>query len=100
MNTPFSFQAHSLFNSIAVRKPKEDEWKIKAFELQKLYWGDNSSIDYETQGNLTNHLKSELEHIRDKYRVEIKQVDELVSQFDNNYIHVGSEQHKMLNNAM
>ena len=82
LNTLFSFQAHSLFNSIAVRKPKEDEWKIKAFELQKLYWGDNSSIDYETQGTLTNHLKSELEHIRDKYRVDIKLADELVSQFD------------------
>ena len=100
INTLFSFQAHLLFNSIAARKSTgaADKWKRKAFELQKLYWGDNSSVDYETQGTLTNHLKSELEHIRDKYRVEIKHVDELVNQFDSNYI--GSEHHKTLNKAM
>ena len=96
VHTLFSFQAHSLFNSIAARKSKEDEWRKKAFGLQKLYWGDNSSIDYETQKTWTNKLKSELEHIRDKYRVEIKLIEELVSQFD----YLGSEQHKTLSNAM
>ena len=57
----------------------------KGFQLQKLYWGDNSSLDYETQKTLTSQLKSELETIRDKYREEIKLADELVGQFDINY---------------
>ena len=41
---------------------------------------------------MTNQLKSELESIRDKYRLEIKLADELVSQFDGNSIY--SELHE------
>ena len=77
-------QAHSLYNSLSAREPDNERWTREAFKLQKLYWGDNSSVDYETQKTLTNKLKSELEQIRDKYRVEIKFADELVSRVDGN----------------
>ena len=64
-------QAHALYNSNSARKPADEQWVEKAFELQKLYWGENSVVDLEAQKTLTKKLKITLGCIRDKYRKEI-----------------------------
>ena len=53
----------------------------KAFELQQLYCGDNSSVDYTAHCQLNDALKSELNSIRDQFRESIKTADSLVSEF-------------------
>ena len=63
------------------RCPDEEHWRTKAFELQKLYWGDKSSTTLETHKQLIDELKSELQRIRDTFRESIKDADDLVGKF-------------------
>ena len=79
-------QAHTLYNAVFVRKPNEENWSEKAFQLQQMYWSgeDNSAtstFSYGEQKQLTLELKTQLQSIRDRFRTETKQVDTLVCQF-------------------
>ena len=90
-------QAHALYNSDFARMPADEQWVEKAFELQKLYWGDNSATDLEAQKTLTNKLKIKLGSIRDKYRKEIQHAERLVAQFDGKHANstTQTEYHKL-----
>ena len=41
----FFYCRRTLYNSNSARKPADEQWVEKAFELQKLYWGENSVVD-------------------------------------------------------
>lgn len=58
-------QAHSLYNSCAVREPN-GKWREKAFDVQKLYWSDEVSLTYAKQKHITDELKAELQAIRQR----------------------------------
>ena len=63
------------------RCPDEEHWRTKAFELQKLHWGEKSSTTLEAHKLLIDELKSELHGIRDTFRESIKDADDLVGKF-------------------
>ena len=91
-------KGHALYNSNSARKPADEQWVEKAFELQKLYWGENSVVDLEAQKTLTKKLKITLGCIRDKYRKEIQHTERLVAQFDGNHTNSATqtEYHKLM----
>ena len=74
-------QAHTLFNAVAARKPDDDSWIKKAFEMQRLYWGENSKIPFQQQQSLTDGLIADLENIRQKCRTDMLEADELAKMY-------------------
>ena len=75
-------QAHTLYKAVAARKPDDDSWIKKAFEMQQLYWGENSEITCQQQQLLTETLLAGLEKIRQKCRKEMLEAEKLANMYE------------------
>ena len=67
-----------MYNSVYTRSPDEEHWREKAFELQELYWGEESSTKYDTHKQLIDDLKFKLKIIRDTFRESMKDAHGLI----------------------
>ena len=76
-----------MYNSVYTRSPREEHWREKAFELQQLYWGDESSTEYDTHKRLIDELKSKLKIIRDTFRESMKAADDLIGEIHGDNVH-------------
>ena len=76
-------QAHSIYNSVATRKPQTDEWNKRAYEVQQQYWGDKSKVTYPEQKDLTIRLRAQLEAIRAECREKMRTPDDMVDVLEN-----------------
>ena len=79
-------QAHALYNSVSARKPQDPHWTLKAFQLQQDYWGDECSMKYADQKEITARLAAQLQAIREQFRQEIAEVEVLVRTFEDDVI--------------
>ena len=76
------FQAHTLFNAVAARKPDDDSWNKRAFEMQQLYWGENSKFTSDQQQSFMKDLRADLEKIRLKCRNELFEAEKLANMYE------------------
>ena len=79
----FFQQAHTLYNSVAVRQPYDEEiWSQKAFKIQQNYWDGCANISYEKQKEITNGLRKRLEDIRQICREDILKAKQLADEYE------------------
>ena len=75
-------QAHTLFNAVAVGKPDDMSWSKRAFEIQRLYWGENSDFTFEQHQSLIRVLLADLESIRQTCRNEMVEAGKLANMYE------------------
>ena len=63
----FTFQAHALYNSIAVRD-KTEKWSPLIYKTQKLFWKGNSLITFQQHCDIGQRLDTQLVGTRAKAR--------------------------------
>ena len=80
------FQAHGLYSSNSARRPNDQIWREKSFNLQTQYWGENSNMSFTEQQKITHDLVSELESIRKHFREECAKADALVELFESDSV--------------
>ena len=65
-----SFQAHTLYNSCAVRDKTSDKqrWMQARYEIQKIYWGADVNATRDQVDEVSHEIKQKLETLRTELR--------------------------------
>ena len=65
-----SFQAHTLYNSCAVRDgtPDKQRWLQARYDIQKIYWGADINATRDQVDEVSHEIKQKLETLRTELR--------------------------------